>query len=1129
MNINSVYRYKIYNLYKDLTDEDKLNFKSKINKVFEYYSCIKLTNEYNTPYYEYLDIPSTFKEQNNLSILDTGIDCSNLTDSIVQCKLRKEILSWKDCATFIAHKTSFNEETQEEYIRWKKCIITRNSNSELSKNLKYHKFRFIDKLYDLDELYKYCNNINLNEFDNTQIELFNYSNIQLRDYQIEAINIIKKQNNQNVIVKLPTGSGKNLIIIKSLESNNLKNKYLILVPRIVLMEQLKQLFIDYGYKNSLIQCIGNHNSKYNPDKLITICVYNSIDKVFDNINNFTKIYIDEAHHIYYPEIYKEYDDTEYDSDSDSNTEYDSDSNSDSDSNTESNTDSNTESNIEESYISKIRSLHSKNNLVYLSATIDPIDGDLYYEKSLEFMIDNNYLSDYQIAIPVFYEDPTDRNIAQYLLNNHFHIIIYCKSQEEGKKFNNLLNELCNNCSQYIDCNTKQKDRKEILDLFKDRKLRFLVNVKILTEGFDAPHTQGIMFLHLPTSRNTIIQCIGRALRNDDNKINAKIILPYSTEEDSNNLTKFINILSQVDSRCKKYKINITPIDKDDNENNDDIGNEEDNEETEINNLNFKCEQLFNNISLDRNRSWKMMLDKLEQYILENNKTPSKLDKNKEIKKLESWLSNQKINYKKEIKIMREVEIRKSWEDFINKYSEYFKDNNEIWYENLNKLEQYILENNKTPLSIDKDKEIKQLGRWLSHQKINYKTEIKIMKEFEIRKRWEDFIAKYSEHFKDNNEIWYENLNKLEQYILENNKTPPQNSKLQYSKPQNKEIKQIGYWLSTQNKNYKKEKYIMKEVEIRKRWKDFMNKYSEHFKDKNEIWYENLNKLEQYILENNKTPSKRDKNKEIKQFGVWLSQQKKNYKKEIQIMKEVEIRKQWDDFMDKYSKHFKNNNEIWYENLTKLEQYILENNKTPSERNKNKEIKQLGIWLSTQKINYNKKQYIMKEVEIRKRWGDFITKYSKHFKDNNEIWYEKLNKLEQYILENNKTPSDKSKDKEIKQLRTWLSDQKNNYNKEKYIMKEVEIRKSWEDFIAKYSEHFKDNNEIWYENLTKLENYILENNKTPSSRDKDKEIKQLGSWLQNQKNKYNKEKYIMKEVEIRKRWEDFINKYSKYFI
>jgi len=96
------------------------------------------------------------------------------------------------------------------------------------------------------------------------------------------------------------------------------------------------------------------------------------------------------------------------------------------------------------------------------------------------------------------------------------------------------------------------------------------------------------------------------------------------------------------------------------------------------------------------------------------------------------------------------------------------------------------------------------------------------------------------------------------------------------------------------------------------------------------------------------------------------------------------------------------------------------------------------------------------------------------------------------------------------------------------MKEVEIRKSWEDFIAKYSEHFKDRVEIWYEKLNKLEQYILENNMTPNKRDKDKEIKHLGKWLDHQKQNYKKEQYIMKELEIRKQWEDFITKYSEHF-
>ena len=70
--------------------------------------------------------------------------------------------------------------------------------------------------------------------------------------------------------------------------------------------------------------------------------------------------------------------------------------------------------------------------------------------------------------------------------------------------------------------------------------------------------------------------------------------------------------------------------------------------------------------------WYTILNKVEQYILENNKTPSKTDKNKEIKQLGRWIGTQKQNYKKEQKIMKNLEIKKSWEDFTNKYSEYFK-------------------------------------------------------------------------------------------------------------------------------------------------------------------------------------------------------------------------------------------------------------------------------------------------------------------------------------------------------------------------------------------------------------------------------------------------------------------------
>jgi superfamily II DNA or RNA helicase len=74
-------------------------------------------------------------------------------------------------------------------------------------------------------------------------EVFN-EDFKLRDYQIEAIDIIKN-NKKNVIINLPTGTGKNSVIIYSM---NNESKYLILVPRIILMDQLKNEIIKHNSK-----------------------------------------------------------------------------------------------------------------------------------------------------------------------------------------------------------------------------------------------------------------------------------------------------------------------------------------------------------------------------------------------------------------------------------------------------------------------------------------------------------------------------------------------------------------------------------------------------------------------------------------------------------------------------------------------------------------------------------------------------------------------------------------------------------------------------------------------------------------------------------------------------------------
>ena len=97
----------------------------------------------------------------------------------------------------------------------------------------------------------------------------------------------------------------------------------------------------------------------------------------------------------------------------------------------------------------------------------------------------------------------------------------------------------------------------IIEKYKKGDIPFLVNVRILVEGFDAPITKGVCFLHLPTNKTTLIQIIGRCLRLHPTKIIANIILPFSSKEDEKNICNFLKVMAKNDTRIKKSFENKT--------------------------------------------------------------------------------------------------------------------------------------------------------------------------------------------------------------------------------------------------------------------------------------------------------------------------------------------------------------------------------------------------------------------------------------------------------------------------------------------------------------------------------------------------------------------------------------------
>ena len=449
------YNNIIVSRYKDLINAG-INKKDYTNnhlcKIFEYYSCIQLMNEYRQCFYEYEDIKPEFKEFNNMSRTDTGVDACNLIDTIVQCKLRKDNLTWRECGTFFGSQNIFNEELKEIVVRWKKMIITRNSDCDLSKHFESRTNMFLDKTYDKNEMIIYCEELVKNYVEVEEV----IKPIVLRDYQVECIKLIKDSIGKNVVINLPTGTGKNLIILHSLKAGC---KYLILVPRIILMEQIKDEIKKHFPKLSKsIQCIGDGNDIYNEKKNICICVYNSIDVVKEYAKGFEKIFVDEAHHIKTPMIYQEEEENESGEEENIESDEENESGEEDEEDEEDSIEDDKgarESSIQraepsrvaealveeendnedENYLKEIASLYKYNNNVYLSATIDKLDGFEYYSKDIREMIEKGYLCDYTINIPIFTEDPTNKSVCEYLIKNYNNIIIYCNSQIEGNKIN----------------------------------------------------------------------------------------------------------------------------------------------------------------------------------------------------------------------------------------------------------------------------------------------------------------------------------------------------------------------------------------------------------------------------------------------------------------------------------------------------------------------------------------------------------------------------------------------------------------------------------------------------------------------------------------------------------------------
>ena len=814
--------------------------------------------------------------ENPLQDIGTDILYINQEDEcvIVQCKNYSSSVRINDLAGFYYIMSVHHDKRGEIYYT---SSLSRLINE--SKNIKYFKKEIV------------------NERVKEKIEVikpYNYQQVVI-DRAAEYY-----KDNESGVVSLPCGTGKTLI------GCYIGMSYDVVVFVTPLKQYAKQninRFLEYekGRKCLLIDSDGTRNAEevcefvMSGKRVLLSCTYRSCDIIVELISKIENVMIifDEFHNFSRRNIYDE----------------------------------------EDSINRLVSGSRNGWKKLYLSATprvyelenggddvdVSEVFGSYIYQMSFNEAIEKKYICDYELYLPVFELNNYGNDIRELDIHKDYlqkilflieaikmfgviKVIVYVRDHKEVCEFIKNFSKV-NEWYGYdiwidsITCEDSYKMRDRVLCMFNEmNKISVLVSVHILDEAIDVRSCNAVYMTYSCKSKIKNVQRMSRALRWQSGKI-ARVML-YCVDVDES-----LDFMSSV----REYDVGFVNKIRYVGVNGRGSGNIEKKsvrEERQIVMSNVNRVKVIG-IELYRSENWFEKLEKVKRYMDENGRRPTQHNKDMSVRQLGGWIRTQTMNFNKKLCIMKDKNIRNVWYEFINddKYQEYFISTEEEWYTNLEKVKEYIDTYNKRPTKDNKDIIIKQLGNWVCAQKKNFNEKSKIMKNKDIYNIWYEFINndKYQKYFLGNEELWYDNLNKVKDYIDKYKKRPTSINK-------DITIKQLGTWITIQTRNFNKKLYIMKNENIYNIWYKFTNdsEYKEYFISNKELWYNNLEKVKDYINTYKKRPSQHKKDITIKQLGNWIGNQSIGFKKKIEIMKDENIYNTWYEFINdsKYQEYFK---------------------------------------------------------------------------------------------------------------------------------------------------------------------------------------------------------------------------------
>jgi len=371
------------------------------------------------------------------------------------------------------------------------------------------------------------------------------ASFQLRDYQQDAVAATIKhfrKSNESAVIVLPTGSGKSLVIAEL--ARLAKRKILVLTHVKELVEQNHQKYESYGVSAGIYS--AGLNQKETRQQVTFASIQSAARNLSDFQDSYSLIIIDECHRV------------NLDSQNDAKLE------------NEDEQEEKSSTNQYQKIIQQLALVNPEIKLLGLTATPYRLGiGWIYrkhyrgfmrseqkrpfehciYELPLRHLIKRKYLTPPTLVDATIehynFSSLKENAVGEYnssdinnLLNKNHRvtqgiieqvidlgqkrqgIMIFAATVDHAKEVFSYLPQAQ---SALITGATHSTERDQNINAFKRKQIKYLVNVSVLTTGFDAPHVDMIAILRPTQSVSLYQQIIGRGLRLSDNKEDCLVI------------------------------------------------------------------------------------------------------------------------------------------------------------------------------------------------------------------------------------------------------------------------------------------------------------------------------------------------------------------------------------------------------------------------------------------------------------------------------------------------------------------------------------------------------------------------------------------------------------------------------